>query len=100
MKAVRTLQKYKCDFCQYRSVKHRVEIHEKRCFRNPNRFCDNCENKGYTEESHEGIGTERIPCHYCTQFDRLKLQEIEAREAKEKPLTAEEVKLLDSDVPF
>lgn len=80
MKKVRTLQRYKCDFCKYRSVKHIVAIHEKRCFRNPNRYCDFCENKGYIEEYHEGIGTQKHNCPYCGSFDKKKLEAIEKYE--------------------
>ena len=50
MKEVRTQQRYKCDFCKYRSTKSVMEKHEKRCYRNPDRFCDYCENRGYTTE--------------------------------------------------
>lgn len=80
MKAVKTLQKYKCDFCNKRSVKHAMELHEKRCFRNPNRFCDYCENKGFTEEYEEHYLLKQN-CPFCSRFDAKQLKEIEEREA-------------------
>lgn len=80
MKAVKTLQRYKCDFCKKRSVKHVMEKHERRCYRNPNRYCDFCENVGFTEEDHGSIGIQKHPCHYCSQFDKKMRDEIEARE--------------------
>lgn len=45
-----------------------MEKHERRCFRNPNRFCDYCENKGYTTEQ-EDIYTFKQTCPYCAKRD-------------------------------
>jgi len=87
MKKVITRQKYQCGFCQKRSVKHIIVLHEKRCFRNPNRFCDNCKNKGYTEEHYgDDPYNKKIPCRYCEKFDPKQLKEIEERERQEKNL--------------
>ena len=89
MKPVKVMPKFKCDFCQKRSTKSVMEVHEKRCFRNPNRFCDNCENKGYTEEDHgidEYSNWIKTPCFYCEKFDPKMLKEIQEREAKSSPL--------------
>lgn len=81
MKKVRTMQRYQCDFCKKRSVKHIMEIHEKRCFRNPNRFCDYCDNEGTTTEFDENTDTNYLlDCPYCALFDKKKLKEIETRE--------------------
>lgn len=86
MKAVKTQQKYKCDFCKRRSVKAAMEKHEKRCFRNPNRFCDYCENKGSTREHLVGDGInepayyEDVLCPFCSQRDLKKEAEIAAYE--------------------
>ena len=85
MKPIRTQQRFQCDFCQYRSVKSVVEKHERRCFRNPNRFCDNCDNKGHTEENHgidEFPNWIKTPCFYCSKFDPQILKEIKERESK------------------
>ena len=68
MKAVKTLQKYKCDFCKRRSVKSAMIKHERICWRNPNRFCDNCNNTGKVKMQ-EDIYTYEEPCHYCAQRD-------------------------------
>ncbi len=84
MKAVKTIQRYKCDFCKKRSVRSVIALHEKRCFRNPNRFCDSCENKGYTEVTVlEGYPVQKEDCRYCSSFDEKKLAEIRERELKE-----------------
>ena len=85
-KKVKTIQRYQCDFCKYRSVKHIVAIHEKRCFRNPNRFCDFCGNTGKVMvEVDESQGTEvERDCPYCASFDKKKLKEIKIREKNEK----------------
>ena len=85
MKPVRTLPRFKCDFCSRRSTAQSMAKHEPRCFRNPNRFCDYCENTGFTDmdmsfdiyDYHE-----KMPCHYCAKFNVKQLAEIEAREAK------------------
>lgn len=98
MKLVKTLPKYKCDFCKKRSVKHVMELHEKRCYRNPNRFCDACKNtgvlarNGYWNEDEEDYDNS---CPYCKNFDKQMLKEIEEREEKAK--TAEPLDV--SDVP-
>lgn len=78
MKEVRTQKKYKCDFCKRRSIKSAMERHEKVCFRNPNRYCELCENKGFTVEW-ENAGEIRIeiPCPYCSKFSAEKKAAIE-----------------------
>ena len=84
MKEVKTQKRYKCDFCQRRSTKSVMELHEKRCFRNPSRFCDFCENQGYTEETIlEGYATQKVDCPYCGKFNPQQLKEIKEREQKE-----------------
>lgn len=88
MKPVKTMQKYKCDFCQKRSTKSIIALHEKRCFRNPNRYCDYCDNKGFTEEYDENAHASiKFDCPYCSSFDKQKLKEIEEREKREKEET-------------
>ena len=85
MKPVRVMPKFKCDFCQKRSTRAVMELHEKRCFRNPNRFCDNCENRGYNDENRGGEEElsmwEQVPCEYCSKFDPKMLEEIKKRES-------------------
>ncbi|MGY3406082.1 hypothetical protein ACVWZV_002195 [Bradyrhizobium sp. GM5.1] len=55
--------------------------HEPRCYRNPNRFCDHCENKGYTEEYEDNVGASyHVDCSYCAKFSSKTNQEIEERE--------------------
>ncbi len=102
MKPVRTQQRYKCDFCKRKSAKTSMIAHEKICFRNPNRFCELCQNKGSYTEVHgdlieEGDGglSEEIECIYCSKFDKKMLKEIEKREKSE---VVEEKK--PQEVPF
>ena len=83
MKEVKVMKRYKCDFCKRRSTKSIMELHERRCFRNPNRFCDYCDNKGYTLESENNIEFKQ-DCPYCSQRDLQKEKEIEEREKKER----------------
>ena len=85
MKPIRTQQRYQCDFCKKRSVKSVIKKHEKRCFRNPNRFCDYCQNKGFTMETMlEDYPEHKVDCIYCRTFDKEKLKQIEEREANLK----------------
>lgn len=79
MKAVKTLQRYQCDFCKKRSVKHIMALHEKRCYRNPNRFCDYCKNTGKVEVDCNG-GSYMADCRYCSRFDGDILKQIKERE--------------------
>lgn len=86
MKPVRTQQRFQCDFCSRRSTKTVMEIHEKRCFRNPNRFCDACGNTGKQKvevgELNGQTYYEDQPCFYCSKFDPKMLEEIMERESK------------------
>jgi len=62
-----------------------MEIHEKRCFRNPNRFCDYCDNTGVVTDSIDypgGTHYEESECPYCAKFDKKMKEEIEEREKK------------------
>jgi hypothetical protein len=86
MRAVRTLQKYKCDFCKRRSVKSAMERHEKVCFRNPNRFCEECQNTGKVEVEIFGYGIETTDCYFCSRLDKEKLEAIEKYEADLLPV--------------
>lgn len=85
MKKVRIIQRYKCDFCQRRSIKHVIVLHEKRCFRNPDRFCDYCDNRGYTMEILlDGYPEQKQDCPYCKGFNKYTLKAIEEDEKEEK----------------
>lgn len=74
MKEVKVLQRFQCDFCKKRSVKHVIALHEKRCYRNPNRFCDACDNTGKVDSGHEGY---LIDCDYCSKFNEKMSKEID-----------------------
>jgi hypothetical protein len=85
MKIIRTQQRYRCGFCKRTGVKSAIERHEKICFRNPNRHCDLCDNKGYIlEEVLEGYPPEKGDCPFCSSFNKKMLEEIEARESADK----------------
>lgn len=92
---VKTLQRYKCDFCKKRSTKSVIEKHEKRCFRNPNRFCDYCNNKGKIHVVENGYGYHEN-CPYCSKFDPKVLKEIQ--EYEKKYVTTKETE--STEVPF
>src|SRR3990167_10057923 len=87
MKEVKVMPRFKCDFCNRRSTKASMTQHEKVCFRNPNRFCDYCKNKGFTHECLLDGGREDpsyyqdVACPYCSKFDPKIKEEIESREA-------------------
>lgn len=90
MKLVKSLPKYKCDFCKRRSVKSAMERHEKICFRNPDRYCELCKNTGYTGNDYD---EPKVPCYYCKGFNKKMLEEIEARELSELPIPNEGEKI-------
>lgn len=96
MKQVKVMPKFKCDFCSRRSTKAAMTAHERICFRNPNRFCDHCENKGFTVER-EDIYSYEAPCIYCSKFDPKIKDEIEAREGQ--LLVADKTEEI-TEVPF
>jgi len=103
MKEVKTQKRYKCDFCKRRGIKRSIEHHEQICFRNPNRLCPMCKNKGYWIECHGDLIedgdcglNERIECEMCAKFDPIKLAEIEARERGQAPDTS----LAADQIPF
>ena len=97
MKQVKVMPRFKCDFCKKRSIKRVMELHEKRCFRNPNRFCDYCDNTGKVEVS-ENEMSYKEDCPYCGSFDKKQLEEIEKREKSlfQKP----EVIVEEQEIPF
>lgn len=92
MKPVKTLPKFKCDFCKRRSTKASMEKHEKICFRNPNRFCEYCQNKGYTveiygdlvEDGDGGLRDENAPCPLCSRENKEKTEAIDEYYSKKQ----------------
>lgn len=44
-----------------------MERHERRCWNNPNRFCDACQNTGKVYEAYDSGGG-YAPCYYCAKF--------------------------------
>src|ERR1039458_3706726 len=46
MRPVKTRPRWRCDFCRYSSSSVTgMEVHERRCWKNPNRICDLCGNR-------------------------------------------------------
>lgn len=64
-----------------------MEKHERRCFRNPNRFCDECKNTGEVvvaiDNPYGGLTDIKEPCYFCSKRDLQMEKEIAEREAKE-----------------
>ena len=78
MRLVKTRPKYRCGFCRFTATEKTVVKHEGFCFRNPNRFCDWCKNKGFTVECHGDLVedgdcglSEEYPCPFCSKFKPL-----------------------------
>lgn len=75
MRPVKTKPRFKCDFCRFTATEPTVKKHEPRCWGNPDRYCDYCNNKGHitvvhgdlVEEGDCGLSQD-IPCPYCSQF--------------------------------
>ena len=85
MREVKVMPRFQCGYCKKRSIKRVIEVHEKRCFRNPARFCDYCDNTGKIEVSPDiEMGSYKEDCPYCGRFDPEQLKGIEAREQKHK----------------
>ena len=56
-----------------------MQRHERQCFRNPNRYCDNCKNTGQVHLIGDGINEPAYyqPCVFCEKLDKTKLAAIE-----------------------
>jgi hypothetical protein len=61
MKAIRTRQRYRCDYCKHTGTKDSMLRHEERCFKNPNRYCRYCRNTG-TDCAEGDL------CPYCVAY--------------------------------
>lgn len=74
---VKTLPKFKCEFCKKKSVKHAMERHERICYYNPNRMCERCQNEGvefYMNVDMASLGTyeDERPCDACKLYKQIK----------------------------
>jgi hypothetical protein len=70
MREVKTQPRFKCDFCRHTSTEKSMRLHEKRCYRNPNRFCDFCDNKGVlVDYIDEGL-VQETPCPFCEKLKK------------------------------
>lgn len=73
MKSVKVMPRFQCDFCKKRGVRASMKKHERRCFQNPNRFCDACENSGKVKDEidnpYGGLDEVERDCPYCAKQD-------------------------------
>ena len=68
MRQIRTKSKFKCDFCERATTRAAMEIHEKICFNNPDRYCGYCQNRGYVMEPFDVPECAvKVPCLYCSR---------------------------------
>ena len=68
MKQIRTMPKFRCAFCKRATTKRAMELHEKICFKNPDRYCDFCQNRGYVMEPFDVPECAvRVPCCFCSK---------------------------------
>lgn len=76
-----------------------MEWHEKICWRNPKRFCEECNNTGRVTIYHDEALVEETSCRFCCQKDDGLLESLaEAeRESKEEKKPSE---INIDDVPF
>jgi hypothetical protein len=77
MEPVRTVPRYRCDFCRHTSTRTAMEKHERRCFKNPNRWCSTCRNTGEVPSyppDNFGAGE---PCHFCTKRKVITVNYVE-----------------------
>jgi hypothetical protein len=64
VRLIKTLPRYRCDHCRHTATREAMERHERICWKNPDRFCDLCQNKG----SYGDVdGLPVIPCYWCSQ---------------------------------
>ena len=86
MKLIKAQPKYKCDFCRHTSTKKAMERHEKMCYRNPNRYCEFCDNKGeLVDYIDEGL-VQRTPCPFCEKLKQAiqSQRDYELKKEREK----------------
>lgn len=71
MKLIKTRPRFRCDFCSHIAGLKYMTHHEKICWKNPDRFCDNCNNTGEQWVVGDGINEPAYfePCFYCRQKD-------------------------------
>lgn len=82
---VKAVPRFRCDHCNKTGTKATIKRHEPRCFRNPERFCDACQNTGTAFEmvcgclecrpgeyvctcDGQGMVEREKPCPYCEKY--------------------------------
>lgn len=71
MRLIKSKPRYKCDFCQHTSTESAMKAHEKRCWKNPDRYCDLCKNKGsYEVDIGFPYNNPIEKCWYCEKYDK------------------------------
>lgn len=76
MRLIKTKPRFRCDYCRHTAMQKAMEVHEKVCWRNPNRHCELCNDKGWTDEG-DGFIVNKVPCYYCKQYDATKVPPVE-----------------------
>lgn len=64
MTPVKVTPRFRCAYCRRISTKGAMERHEKRCFFNPARYCELCENTGWALQGAE-YRYGWVPCPFC-----------------------------------
>lgn len=68
MKLVKSKPRYRCDYCKKVAGEVQITNHEKICYKNPDRFCELCQNrKRLYEVEEDRVG---IPCPYCEKENK------------------------------
>jgi hypothetical protein len=92
MKPIRHVQRFRCDYCKYTTTKSAMEKHEKRCWNNPKRYCDACDNTGNITEGMGEMGLQIIgDCPYCEKVEQIKEREKEDQKVVEDTIDIKEV---------
>lgn len=71
MKPARHVPRFRCDFCTKVMERHAMERHERRCYKNPARVCDACQNTGRVEQDmdvYDGQDRVTLDCPYCAKM--------------------------------
>lgn len=73
MKLIRSLPRYRCDYCNHTGIERKMRVHEIVCWKNPNRHCETCNNTGlvYDNINDDGSLLAKQPCPYCSKYDPM-----------------------------
>ena len=79
MRLIKTRPRFHCDFCSHTATEEAMRRHEPICWKNPNRHCPSCDDKGVYpgEDLGDGLYLPGEPCYYCRQRHDEKFWEAE-----------------------